>query len=467
MRIVQTFWSAGRNPLEYSFGWLRPEYNLMSWALSCLSLRKHYDEVALYTDEQGKHVLIDLLHLPYTEVNVVYDEHLCLPQHWSYAKVKTYSLQTKPFLHIDGDIFLFKPIAEDVVNAPLIAQSKEIGTEYYRQMMDRILQESPLILPKYIEEGLKEESIASYNMGVFGGNDMAFIHAYCEEALALCDKNKSTCLDGNFNLLFEQILFAYKAKKEKLPVSTIFSKVFNDNGYTVRDFCQLDDYAHKSYFHFLGGHKKNQDIIESLEEVLIVHYPDYYKTLLTVFPHLNPRGFTKRTLCVLMMTADKPVKSYMEFLNQAETDWSGLSLEDLFEVEQRRIKGKPLSYHKNELDPDLIICRNPYLKCFDVPTSWDADTIQIMKKRMSCKEDAPLEKIAIIPTLSSKRRKEYVLYELESQVLELAGDHPMQMSDLMDKLISKGQSEKMYSLWLMEIQILLNEGLFIPCYHNY
>ena len=48
MRIVQTFWTAGSDPLEHSFGWLRPEYNLMSWALSCLSLREHYDEVALW-----------------------------------------------------------------------------------------------------------------------------------------------------------------------------------------------------------------------------------------------------------------------------------------------------------------------------------------------------------------------------------------------------------------------------------
>ena len=125
MRIVQTFWTAGRSPLEHSFGWLRPEYNLMSWALSCLSLRQHYDEVALYTDEQGMHVLIDLLHLPYTEVNVVYDEHLCLPQHWAYAKIKTYSVQTKPFLHVDGDVFLPKPLLEDIMAAPLIAQNKE------------------------------------------------------------------------------------------------------------------------------------------------------------------------------------------------------------------------------------------------------------------------------------------------------------------------------------------------------
>jgi hypothetical protein len=47
MRIVQTFWSGGKSLLQDGFGWLHPEYNLMSWALSCLSLREHYDEVAL------------------------------------------------------------------------------------------------------------------------------------------------------------------------------------------------------------------------------------------------------------------------------------------------------------------------------------------------------------------------------------------------------------------------------------
>ena len=66
MRIVQTFWSGGGNPLIKSFGWPHAEYNLMSWALSCCSLREHYDEVALYTDKQGYEVLIEKLNLPYT-----------------------------------------------------------------------------------------------------------------------------------------------------------------------------------------------------------------------------------------------------------------------------------------------------------------------------------------------------------------------------------------------------------------
>ncbi len=48
MKIVQTFWSGGRSPLEHSYGWPHAEYNLMSWTLSCLSLRKHYDRGALH-----------------------------------------------------------------------------------------------------------------------------------------------------------------------------------------------------------------------------------------------------------------------------------------------------------------------------------------------------------------------------------------------------------------------------------
>ena len=53
MKIIQTFWTAGQNPLKHGFGWAHPEYNLMSWALNCLSLREHYDEVELYTDSAG------------------------------------------------------------------------------------------------------------------------------------------------------------------------------------------------------------------------------------------------------------------------------------------------------------------------------------------------------------------------------------------------------------------------------
>ena len=460
MRIVQTFWRAGRDPLEYSFGWSRPEYNLMSWTLSCLSLCEHYDEVALYTDEPGKHVLIDLLHLPYSEVNVVYDKTLCLPQHWAYAKIMTYSMQTKPFLHVDGDIFLPQPLSKDVINDALIAQNKEIGTEYYKQMMDKILLEATIKLPEHIEKALVEEFIASYNMGVFGGNDLSFIHAYCEEAQNLYESNKLLCLNGNFNLLFEQILFANKVKREHQSVNTIFPQLFNDNGYTAVDFCLLSDYKHKEYFHILGGHKKNQKITESLAETLIVQYPDYYKLIKTIFWGKYPRGLISGTICVPLMTVDIPITSYIDFLNEAEEEWCNVSWEELLEIELRYIEGKTMSLYEDIQNSNPAVCLNPYLKYFDVPTAWGAESLHRMRGRFSCNPDAPIERIAVIPTLSFKTRKEYVLYELEYQILELLKKHPMRISELVDTLTSK--SEEMRTLWHTEIRILLNEGILIP-----
>ena len=462
MRIVQTFWTAGRDPLKYSFGWSHPEYNLMSWALSCLSLREHYDEVALYTDQEGYDVLINKLHLPYTEVNVVYDKNLCLPQHWAYAKIKTYSMQTKPFIHVDGDVYLPQPILEDIADAPLIAQNKEIGTDYYKQMMEKIIQPSSINMSDYLSDGIKEESVSSYNMGIFGGSNLAFIKKYCEEAQKLCDTNKNLCLNGNFNLLFEQILFAYMVKKENLYVSSIFPQTFNDNGYSVEEFCKLDRFEDKDYFHILGGHKRNPVIIESLEETFISKFPDYYKLIASFSPYHYQRGKNKAVLCVPMMFSGSSIKTYIDFLNEAEMYWSSLPWEEIFNVELTRFKGKTLSYHEEKFCPELVVRRNPYLRCFDIPTSWGADAIQKIRTRLSCKEDAPLQKIAVIPILSTKLRKEYVLFESEIEVLEQLNEQPMHVKDLLNELISKSKSENMRSLWMNEIRILLNEGILIP-----
>lgn len=128
MRIIQTFWAAGQDPLINGFGWPHPEYNLMSWALSCLCLREHYNNVELYTDSAGYQILIELLNLPYTKVHVIFDDFMCPSHNWALAKIKTYSIQNKPFIHIDGDVYLSTPLPKGIESASLIAQNKEIGT---------------------------------------------------------------------------------------------------------------------------------------------------------------------------------------------------------------------------------------------------------------------------------------------------------------------------------------------------
>ena len=150
MRIVQTLWTASSRLTNNSFAWPHPEFNLMSWALSCLSLKEHYDEVALYTDSEGKRILVDELCLPYSEVHVVYDDLKCLPQHWAMAKVMTYSVQASPFLHVDGDVYVPQPFSDEIISASLIAQNREIGTIYYWRMLNNILSHKEIEIPFFM-----------------------------------------------------------------------------------------------------------------------------------------------------------------------------------------------------------------------------------------------------------------------------------------------------------------------------
>ena len=68
MKVVQTFWTGNKSLLENNFGWINPQYHLMSWTLSCLSLKEHYEDIVLYTDSNGYKVFVELLDLPYKDV---------------------------------------------------------------------------------------------------------------------------------------------------------------------------------------------------------------------------------------------------------------------------------------------------------------------------------------------------------------------------------------------------------------
>ena len=62
-------------------------------------------------------MLVDRLKLPYKEVHVVYDDLAVLPHHWAIAKIKTYTLQEEPFIHVDGDIYIPNPLPDDILKA--------------------------------------------------------------------------------------------------------------------------------------------------------------------------------------------------------------------------------------------------------------------------------------------------------------------------------------------------------------
>ena len=103
--------------------------------------------------------------LPYTDIIIQYDNLTCPEPHWAYPKLLTYSLQKEPFIHVDGDVYLPNKLDNTIEMSELIAQNKEIGSSYYKSMMNHILQKD-LLMPSFLKKELEKDSIMSYNAGM-------------------------------------------------------------------------------------------------------------------------------------------------------------------------------------------------------------------------------------------------------------------------------------------------------------
>jgi len=429
MRIVQTFWTARQDPLRHGYGWPHAEYNLMSWALSCLSLRQHYDEVVLYTDSAGKHVLIDELRLPYTDVQVVYDDFECLPHHWALSKVKTYSMQSEPFLHVDGDIYVSRPLPESALTAPLVAQNREVGTIYYRNMLQRILSHSSLSLPDYVEQSIHEESVASYNMGFFGGTDIPFIRRYCNEVFHFFALNGMNDMENKnsavgCNVFFEQILFALFADKEQREVASVLGREMRDNGYSRSEFCDLRHFHRHTFHHLLGGHKRNQDVYPILILALLQMFPDMYVRILSLFPERNVRlarhGSTTFTIAPQNhLTIEQSLAQYEDFREQKTAEWKDIPLDILLEQAKGAANYMDFAMASDEERNHCTLSLNPYLAIFEIPREWHLKAIEMIKDKMKCKREFPLEYVALIPCINGKGYRWLPLLRLEIEIINI------------------------------------------------
>jgi hypothetical protein len=148
-RPVQTYINAGLN--SYA-GFSTFEDFLSSWALSVELSSKHYREIELVTDSYGKVLLADRLKLPFTSINTAMDstpEHVS-PRQWSLSKIVAYSLQNRPFVHVDADVYLWKRLPPRLENAPVFGQNtdSEVWLNYHYTEAYFLMYKFLKVLPK-------------------------------------------------------------------------------------------------------------------------------------------------------------------------------------------------------------------------------------------------------------------------------------------------------------------------------
>ena len=182
MKIVQSLWvkpSLKKENFNISDrnkgGWVDKKYNYMSWALSCLQFKKYYNNVELVTDSIGYELLIEKIGLPYSKVDIELDQlNNYHPDLWALGKIQAYSIQNEPFIHADGDVFIFKKFEESFEKSPLIAQNLETEFSYYYEIFKNIEENFDYIPQVLIESKTINGGIIGVNAGLLGGSDFCF-----------------------------------------------------------------------------------------------------------------------------------------------------------------------------------------------------------------------------------------------------------------------------------------------------
>ncbi|KAF2343004.1 DUF6734 family protein [Flavobacterium tistrianum] len=280
MKIIQSFWSGNLTDLTRNYGWISYKYNWLSWILSSHQLVKFHEEVELYTDRFGYQILIEKLNLPYTKVHVVLDDLNDYPKDlWAVSKIKVYQMQNEPFLHVDGDVFVWESLETKFRNAAVLTQNLEITGDNYTKMWNNISPEL-LYMPVEMENYHKAPNNFACNMGVVGGNDIEFFKQYAKTSIDFLDKNiaissKINCL--NFNLFFEQILFYQYAQNTGVKLDFLFDEVYNDGYYD--GFAEFQDVPEKKYLHLLGEYKRNPVVCKAMEVYVMKNYPECYSKM--------------------------------------------------------------------------------------------------------------------------------------------------------------------------------------------
>jgi hypothetical protein len=101
-----------------------------------------------------------------------------------------YSLQDQPFVHIDTDVFLWKPLPPNLAEAPVFAQCRDHFSRtdwcYRPRDVEQAFAQEKLALPKeweYVQS--RDTVLTAENCGILGGTNIDFLRYYSKQALDL------------------------------------------------------------------------------------------------------------------------------------------------------------------------------------------------------------------------------------------------------------------------------------------
>ncbi len=295
MRAVWSFWS---KPYREARGrtWREPRHHLLAWGLSLRLARAHFDETMLVTDEDGRELLVEQLGLRFdvvsTELERLGDVD---PGWWALGKLVAYSVQDRPFVHLDTDVFLWRALPAALMTAAVFTQCPEwhaygrgrcqpgeIGNRFARH---------GLRLPAEWEWAVSRggDRFREESCGIVGGNRVDFIRHYAATAIEMVTDPAHAAMwaelgpkDG-YNMLLEQFWLGACVDYHRYAPESRFRGVAMKYVFpSMEEAFSPEAAARAGFTHLLGDVKAHPEVAGRLERRMAEMDPGFARQCLRV-----------------------------------------------------------------------------------------------------------------------------------------------------------------------------------------
>lgn len=280
MKAIYSYWDTTGNLTKSAGNWLNPQFMFYSLVHSAKKSKEIFGRVEMITTTKCKPIF-DKLEI-FDAVGTELDEISHYPRSlWALGKIKAYSIQTEPFIHIDNDLQLedasvlelsknYDFIVQELEDRRYENTGKPFATGWYHTYIPTIqyLKE----YDGYVNPNYVYQVDYAYNMGVYGCKDLDFNKRYCKEVFKTVDKNLQLFVDyekntkypnHNVSCYFEQYLIAQMIHFEKKQ-----DKVFR----VIQD-------AEYNYYRHLLFSKKDENIYNWFKKAVEIGYPKQYEII--------------------------------------------------------------------------------------------------------------------------------------------------------------------------------------------
>jgi hypothetical protein len=202
------------------------------------------------------------------------------PDWWMLGKLHAYQVQQRPFIHLDSDVYLWKPVPERVRIAAVLAQSPEDGHSlpwYDSDVCESTIRSQgdgwiPLEWSWYRLRVVSQQAACC---GIVGGNDLEFFRQYASIVIRILENPRNRAAFNTlgdkkvFNPFFEQYLLCACAAFRGIRIEYLF-----DSFHTAITPGRA---AELGYTHLISGAKSNPIVADRLEQRVARDFPESYE----------------------------------------------------------------------------------------------------------------------------------------------------------------------------------------------